>query len=455
MKRKSVLFLMMCLLPLSVMAEEYTDKETQLVYEIQTWDEITVAVICPSPLVSGTVDIPSRLGGYRVSAIKEGAFEGNAGIKSVSIPSGDPAHGNLTLGLGCFKDCKNLKKVEIGSNVYFQQYIYPGYGPYMGQLQFEGCTAIEYLYTDSNLASVGIPVDNLKTLEFGDHVTAIWNVSDAGDGVQDMVNLEKLTIGKNVKTIGEHSFRCSAKLGAITFPEGLETIGAGAFEKCSNLTFTLPKSLKKLDGGAFCDCTTLTSVTIPGGVERIEDMAFAGCYKLESLTVEAGVTDIGKYTFGECIALEEINLPEGLLWIDASAFANCHSLTEITIPSTVEEISEGAFANTSLTSVVSFIKEPFGIESRVFENENEAGEWEFTTATLFVPSASVDKYRKTYAWSRFSKIEDMAGGANGITLQECEPQGGKRYYTLDGRQLSAKPTAPGVYVVGGKKVVCK
>ena len=31
----------------------------------------------------------------------------------------------------------------------------------------------------------------------------------------------------------------------------------------------------------------------------------------------------------------------------------------------------------------------------------------------------------------------------------------ERWYTLDGRRLSGKPTAKGVYIVGGKKIVVK
>lgn len=396
-------FIALCLLPLSqsIAAYEYADETTKLIFDINT--ENNTASVIGAGAISGEVRIPNSILGHRVTTIRSRAFEGRTAIEAVTVPNSVEV-----LGLGCFMNCTNLKKVVLGYNAQYEPYYYPGYGPYMGNRPFEGCTAIEELFIDSDLVNAGIPVRNLKKLTFGEHVTKICNLSDRGDGVrEDMVNLEELTIGKNVKEIGSHSFIRSAKLGSISLPEGLESVGAYAFEKCSNVIFELPKTLVTIGYGAFMDCNALISVTIPGGVERIEDMTFAGCHGLQRLEMEEGVKEVGKYTFGECKSLNEIKLPETLNWIEASAFANCPKLMEITIPSSVGKIDEGAFANTSLSKVISLIKDPFEIVRHVFENQDESGIYHFTTATLYVPIGTIEKYKNTYAWNLFSVINEI------------------------------------------------
>lgn len=447
--KRQLLFMAMCLLPFSLMAEEYTDEETHLNFEIQTWDDIiTVAVIKNSPLVSGDLVIPSHLLGYPVSAIGERAFENNTALTSVSIPSGDPNYGNMTMGQGCFIGCTNLKKVKIGANTYYPQYQYTGFGPYMGVGPFDGCTALEEVYIDSDHLVGGdfsIPVDNLKTLTFGDHITTVHKFSD------DMTNLENLYIGKNVKQIDDLAFVRSTKLTRVDLPEGLEEIGAYAFEKCVNAVFTLPSTLKKIAYGAFCDCKSLTSITIPGSVESISGLAFAGCDRLESVKFEEGVLDIFDYAFGGCISLKDIRFPKSLLGIGASAFANCTSLQTVTIPKGVEWIAEGAFAdNPNLMTVISLIEDPFGIEDNTFNCSYEKG-------TLYVPNGTEKKYRDTYAWSCFENIKNLSE-ATEVAPIATETKADMTVYSLDGRRVAADMLSiktKGVYITGGHKVLMK
>ena len=48
---------------------------------------------------------------------------------------------------------------------------------------------------------------------------------------------------------------------------------------------------------AFCRCSSLTSVTLPEGVTTIGRSAFSGCISLTSVTLPEGVTTIGDYAF--------------------------------------------------------------------------------------------------------------------------------------------------------------
>ena len=63
---------------------------------------------------------------------------------------------------------------------------------------------------------------------------------------------------------------------------------------------------------------------------------------------------------------------------------------------------------TGLESVTSLIKEPFDINENVFQLwDSEARIGYFTSATLYVPKGTKEKYEATPAWNQFKKIEEI------------------------------------------------
>ena len=155
---------------------------------------------------------------------------------------------------------------------------------------------------------------------------------------------------------------------SFTVPEGVVTIGEGAFSCANNLeSITLPGSVRTIDRSALSMLSSLKSLYIPVGVQFIDDYAM---YNLSSLTeitvaydnqsyksidgnlytkdgqvlvlyaigksatsftVPEGVTEIGINAF-EYANLEQIILPESLEKINDSAFTCCWNLTSIVIP---------------------------------------------------------------------------------------------------------------------------
>lgn len=81
-------------------------------------------------------------------------------------------------------------------------------------------------------------------------------------------------------------FELCKKLSSINIPEGVTTIGVGAFTECNSLTsITLPDSLTTIGTQAFWVCSGLTTITIPAKVTSIGNSAFASCKKLISITM--------------------------------------------------------------------------------------------------------------------------------------------------------------------------
>ncbi|MGN0395602.1 MAG: leucine-rich repeat protein [Coprococcus sp.] len=99
--------------------------------------------------------------------------------------------------------------------------------------------------------------------------------------------ITKVTIGKNVNTIGAMAFYKCAALTTVTIGNGVKTIGNGVFGSCSKLTkVTIGKNVTTIGDKAFYKCTALTKITIPSKVSKIGKSAFYGCKKLKSVTIK-------------------------------------------------------------------------------------------------------------------------------------------------------------------------
>ena len=106
--------------------------------------------------------------------------------------------------------------------------------------------------------------------------------------------------------------------GDVVVPEGVTSIGEGAFYQCSGLR----------------------SITIPEGVTSIGGMAFRGCENLTEVNLPKSLDHITMLAFQECHSLNSIVLPEGLRSIDGGAFFNtCVCWKSVSLPGTLETVS--------------------------------------------------------------------------------------------------------------------
>lgn len=132
-----------------------------------------------------------------------------------------------------------------------------------------------------------------------------------------------------VTAIGDGAVKCSAKPAKVTLPEGITSIGEGAFEGCFNLESVTAPGLTSLGEGAFRGCISLTSAELGERLWAIGDFAFEGCASLASFNVPASVESVGEGAFRGCTSLEGISFKNELSLIGAYAFWGCTSLEKI------------------------------------------------------------------------------------------------------------------------------
>jgi len=147
-----------------------------------------------------------------------------------------------------------------------------------------------------------------------------------------------------IKIIADRAFEGCNKLKWIIFREGVEKIGACAFDGCQTLEgITLPSTLTEIGDLAFGDCYQLREVVLNEGLKRIGAGVFRFCRSLEGIACPSTLTEIGNEAFFFCPGLREVALNEGLKKIGDYAFFECQSLGGISCPSTLTEIGERAF----------------------------------------------------------------------------------------------------------------
>ncbi|MCR4883801.1 MAG: leucine-rich repeat domain-containing protein [Clostridiales bacterium] len=125
-----------------------------------------------------------------------------------------------------------------------------------------------------------------------------YTVRENRDGTT--VNLPVIGIGKGVFKGNQ-----SIKKFRVTRSFTVKTIDDEAFADSSLELIDLFYSIETIGAGAFRNCKNLTEITLPASVLSIGEGAFDGCDQLKSVTVLCDVSLIDENTFRNCTALQE------------------------------------------------------------------------------------------------------------------------------------------------------
>jgi hypothetical protein len=348
-----------------------------------------------------------------VSEVGEKAFLACSHLQSVVF-----SNGVQTICSAAFRECGSLESVDFCPTI-----------TSIERQAFRQCT---------NLKSVSVP-SGVTTLEY--------------EAFYGCKNLSSLILPKTLVFINYAALCGCESLVSVDLPEGLSAIGHGAFSGCKSLvSITLPTGLTVIDRGAFVGCTSLQSILIPKSVTQLGPELFQGCSSLASLEVEGGnpvydsrdhcnavietssaqliqggsintviprsVTSIGDKAFYYCFVPHSLVIPGNVTYVGTDAFRNSFNLSSLTVSEGVERLGQGSFAYCDdLTSVI-IPNSMLEIGGSAFYGCRGLSSVQINAVTpptagieifgwttdcpIWVPAESVELYKTSYTWSRYS-----------------------------------------------------
>lgn len=186
-------------------------------------------------------------------------------------------------------------------------------------------------------------------------------------------------------------------------------------------SYVIPNGVISVGSGAFVGCRNLTSVVIPDGVTSLGGSAFASCPNITSIDIPDSVTDIGSFAFAYCTNLSSVNLSDGISVIAPYAFYNCSSLTTITIPESVETIESCAFGGCS------------NLASATIMNPTVTFKSDYIFPDTVTICGHANSTAQIYAENRGMTFELLHNWNDGVIIKEptCLTTGVKRYTCID------------------------
>ena len=181
--------------------------------------------------------------------------------------------------------------------------------------------------------------------------------------------LTGVTIPESMTKLGESCFANCANLVSVTIPESLTDMGYTAF--CNTPWLAGLGDFPAVNGILLAYNGSDSAVTIPQGVKEIGAGAFSGNLTLTSVVIPEGVTAVGYGAFSQCTALSDVTVPQSLTAVSGRAFADTPWVTTlgefailagvllkyngsggaVTVPDGVKVIDAAAFQRVPVTSV--------------------------------------------------------------------------------------------------------
>ena len=277
------------------------------------------------------------------------------------------------------------------------------------------------------------------------------------------------------------------------------SIGNKAFLGCNDLvSVTIPSSVTSIGNHAFRNCSNLQSVTIPNSVTSIGIYAFEGCSNLQSVTIN-GNPKIGGLAFGAPPATVTMNLTaskiDGDYWTtfyndgynfqadgNTTVYKGTVNESSLVLTEVEDKIVNKDIAvilkssgNPVMTLTTSNSSDTNGNDLRGFSgrfSRSDVMEDLSVNAIYTMGNTSAGfgfhKYTGEYvpAQKAFLPLNTGNGAkailnmvfadvTTGINSVSSDSNVQNDWFSLDGTRLSGKPSQPGIYVNGKKKVVVK
>ena len=205
-------------------------------------------------------------------------------------------------------------------------------------------------------------------------------------------NLEEIYIPKSLTNIGRTAFSYCQKLESIHVdPENKNyiTVNGVLFNKKmdtliqypaakADADYVVPDGVKTIGGGAFSD-SIIETITLPEGVTSIGEIAFWGCLELKTMNIPSTVSKIADSAFGAYnYKMENFVVAENNKWFTAQdgilyskkmdtliMYPNNRGSSSYVMPDTVKRINREALGNDSSLEEITFSSKLSRLEDSV------------------------------------------------------------------------------------------
>ena len=245
-------------------------KRTSLFSYYTTYEKKAVVYQYDGKTSEGEIEIPSRLGGYPVTALAKSALAGTDFTKVV-LPDTLEKIGDYA-----FSACSKLREITIPASV-----------EALGNGVFTQCDALEEFSID--LANPYLKETN--------HViyTADGKTLVAAAGRTD----ERIAVPLTVEKIQSYAFYNCDTLKSITIPGSVRQLGEGCFGGCAHLNqVELQDGLEVIGAYCFRDNFDLSVIRIPSTVKQLQAAAFYGDYNLRKIYFCGDAPEFGSQISG-------------------------------------------------------------------------------------------------------------------------------------------------------------
>ena len=275
-----------------------------------------------------------------VDSIEKGAFNGCANLEEITLPfigaNADPEPGSeSSLFSYIFGDDEYIGGEKVTN--YNVSPMGAHYVPTaLKKVTFLGGKVNNYsLYNCKYLTSVALP----------DGITSIGNGAFSGNSALTSVN-----IPSSVTSIGSSAFSGCEELSSVTLPSGLQSLGNYAFNNCNKIAKYNEDGLLFLGNDtdrhiAFVgvDDEEIKKIELPDDTKFICDKACKGLAKLTEITLPSGLVNVGNYAFQDCEKLTSLTLPDSVKSIGIYLCSGCTALASVTLPENITVLPERAF----------------------------------------------------------------------------------------------------------------
>ena len=245
-------------------------KRTSLFSYYTTYEKKAVVYQYDGKTSEGEIEIPSRLGGYPVTALAKSVLAGKDFTKVV-LPDTLEKIGDYA-----FSACSQLREITIPASV-----------EALGNGVFTQCDALEEFSID--------PTN--PYLKEMNHViyTADGKTLVAAAGRTD----ERIAVPLTVEKIQSYAFYNCDTLKSITIPGSVRELGEGCFGGCAHLNqVELQDGLEVIGAYCFRDNFDLSVIRIPSTVKQLQAAAFYGDYNLRKIYFCGDAPEFGSQISG-------------------------------------------------------------------------------------------------------------------------------------------------------------